>query len=47
MGMRVVCLLLLLASLAVSTSGCLAVSVGAGAAGTAADVGGEDETDEA
>lgn len=46
MRVRLVCLLLLLAGLAVNTGGCLAVAVGAGAAGTVAYMQGDMETEE-
>jgi hypothetical protein len=46
MNLRLVCLLLLLAGLGVSTSGCLAVAVGAGAAGTVAYMRGDLEAEE-
>jgi len=46
MRMHLVCLLLLLASLMMGTSGCLAVAVGAGAAGTVAYMAGDMDTEE-
>ncbi len=46
MRMHLVCLLLLLASLMTGTSGCLAIAVGAGAAGTVAYIAGDMDTEE-
>ncbi len=44
--MRLVCLLFLLAALTVNAAGCLAVAVGAGAAGTVAYLAGDLDTEE-
>jgi hypothetical protein len=46
MYLRLLCLLLLLMGLATSTGGCLAVAVGAGAAGTVAYMRGDTEAEE-